>query len=87
MSTQTGTYVKGERVRYARTPGQAVQAVWEGFRRADEVDTDVDYRELQARAKALGIPANGPKAALAKAVADFVPENADPAVPETNDPS
>lgn len=81
-SSETGTYVKGDRVRFASNAVQVVQAKWEGFVRADQADVDVDYRDLQARAKSLGIPANQPKAKLAEAVASYTPENADPATPD-----
>lgn len=74
-------YVKGDQTRRVYTPAQRVAAVWEGFKPASEVTTeDVDYRDLQAQAKSLGIPANQGKEALVKAIAEHEPEEA-PAAP------
>jgi len=67
---QPGVYVKGESVRYADTPGRAVALAFEGFVRAADQDPEsVSYAEVQAQAKALGLPAKGGKAKLAESVA------------------
>ena len=82
MATQNdfepGTYVRGDTTRYARTRAQAVAFVWDGFRPATaQQPEDVDYRNLQAQAKALGIPANQSAEALQKAIVDYVPPTDD----------
>lgn len=70
---EPGVYVRGDQTRLARTPGAAVAAVWDGFRPATQQQTeDADYRDLQAQAKRLGIPANQSKDALAAAIASHV---------------
>ena len=75
-SPKPGLYVKGDKVRNALTPAQAVQAVWDGFVAAPEQAEQVEtpYADLQAQAKALGIPANQSAAKLAEAIANFEPE-------------
>ena len=75
-SPQPGLFVKGDAVRFAQTPAQAVQAAWDGFVAAPEqVETvETPYADLQAQAKALGIPANQSAAKLAEAIANFEPE-------------
>lgn len=63
-------YVKAGAVRNCQTRADVVAARFEGFVPAGNQDpVDVDYRDLQEQAKALGIPANQSKAALVKAVA------------------
>lgn len=74
-SPQPGIYVRGNSVRNAQTPGAAVQAVWDGYVRQDEVSVDtVDYRDLQETTKGLGIPANQSKDALVEAIANLEAE-------------
>lgn len=64
-------YVKGDQTRRVYTPAQRVAAVWDGFKPASEVTADdTDYRDLQAQAKVLGIPANQSKDALVAAIAN-----------------
>lgn len=78
-------YVKGEQTRRVFTPAQRVAAEWDGFKPASEVTAeDVDYRDLQAQAKSLGIPANQGKDALAKAIAEHDPAPAAPATPDVD---
>lgn len=65
------TYVKDGRVRVVDSAASRVNAEWEGFvPKAEQSVDDVDYRDLQEQAKALGVPANQSKAALVEAVAD-----------------
>jgi hypothetical protein len=67
-----GTYTKGEDVRHASSPSEAVALVFAGYRpqTAASVAESADYRDLQAQAKGLGIPANQSKADLAQAIAE-----------------
>lgn len=75
MSEQPEIYVKGDLTRRVFTPAQRVAAVWDGFKPTSEVTAeDVDYRDLQATAKSLGIPANQGKDALAAAIASHQPD-------------
>lgn len=54
-----GVYVKGDVERVANTPARAVALVFDGFRLKEAVPAeDTSYRDLQAQAKELGIPAN-----------------------------
>src|SRR5690349_144228 len=78
MSNEIGTYRKGDDVRVASTPSEAVALSFEGYKRetAESVADGADYRELQAQAKELGIAANQSKGALAEAIANHVPEDA-----------
>ena len=75
-SPQPGLFVKGDKVRNAVTPAQAVQAAWEGFVAApDQAEQEsASYADLQAQAKELGIPANQSAVKLAEAIANFEPE-------------
>ena len=67
---QSGTYVRGDSVKHAGTPAQAVALVWDGYKRADDpAVVDAPYAELKAQAKALGIPVKGSKDDLAAAIA------------------
>lgn len=73
---EPGTYSKGESVRVAETPSDAVDLVWNGYSRVTvEAADDTPYDELKAQAKTLGIPVKGKKADLAQAIADFQPED------------
>jgi len=55
----TGTYVKGDSAKVATSRAQAVALVFDGYVfRGESPSEDVDYRDLQAQAKELGIPAN-----------------------------
>lgn len=71
-----GLYAKGDQTKTASTAAQAVALRFDGFRpvAADELaetlEQDVDYTSLKERARALGLPAKGKKADLARAVAD-----------------
>lgn len=66
---EPGTYIKGDDVRSASNAAEAVALAFQGYKRqtADFL-ADVDYRDLQEQAKALGIPANQSKEALAEAI-------------------
>lgn len=70
-----GVYRKGHETRVADTAHEAVALAFDGYRiqTAESVAAETDYRDLQAQAKSLGIPANQGKDALAKAIADHVP--------------
>lgn len=65
-----GVYVKGDSVKTANTAAKAVALVFEGYQLQEQVPAeDTSYRELQAEAKELGIPANQSDSALRKAIA------------------
>jgi hypothetical protein len=70
-----GTYRKGDDVRYADSAATAVNLAFTGYVRdsAESLAEGTDYRDLQAQAKELGIPANQSKEALAEAIAAHVP--------------
>lgn len=74
---QPGVYRKGHDVRVADTNAQAVALTYDGFQpqTAEAVESELSRSELQAQAKALGIPANQSSAALAEAIASHVPED------------
>lgn len=66
---QHGVYVKGDSVRRCDTNASVVAARWEGYVLLENQDVEsVDYRDLQAQAKALGVPANQSKEALEAAI-------------------
>lgn len=80
---QPGVYAKGEKTRYAGSAAEAVAAVFDGYKlveassdvpaegTVDNHDEDsTDYRDLQAQAKELGIPANQSAEALRAAIDD-----------------
>lgn len=69
---QPGVYVKGDVVRTATTPAKAVALVFNGFVRQAPVppSEDADYRDLQAQAKELDIPANQSADVLREAIFD-----------------
>lgn len=76
-----GTYVKGDSVRTANRRSDAVALVFEGYRLKEQVPAeDTSYRDLQAQAKELGIPANQSEAALREAIAEATVPGADTAV-------
>lgn len=68
MSLQT--YAKGDSIKTATSPAEKVALEFEGYKPvAETVAENVDYRDLQAQARQLGIPANQRKDALAAYVA------------------
>jgi len=68
-SYATGNYVKNGRVRAASTAADAVDLVWNGY--VPVADQPAPSRsDLQAQAKALGIPANQTSEALLAAIAE-----------------
>lgn len=72
---QPGVYRKGHETRVADNASEAVRLTFDGYRpqTAETVASESDYRDLQAQAKVLGIPANQGKEALAEAIASHVP--------------
>jgi len=74
---QPGVYRKGHETRVADTATEAVNLAFDGFQlqTAQAVESELSRPELQAQAKALGIPANQTNAALAEAIASHVPSS------------
>ena len=73
-----GTYVKGDSVRVAHTAATAVALRFDGYQlRTEDALADVDYRDLQAQAKAAGISANQSRADLTAALAAYDAEQAE----------
>lgn len=85
MATESyaqGVYVKGDQTRVANTKADAVQAVFDGFApvksnsedssasKGGSEDSSASYRDLQAQAKELDIPANQSAEALEQAISD-----------------
>lgn len=65
-NTYPATYAKGDRRRSVTTASDAVKAQFDGFKLVS-VD-EVDYADLQAQAKELGIKANQSAAALTEQI-------------------
>lgn len=88
MSFEPGTYRKGDRVRNVSTRRDAVQATWDGFVLAAPAE-DASYADLQAQAKAKGVPANQSGEALRAALTDVPSEPVvdNPDAPETGSTS
>lgn len=85
---QPGLYVKGGDVQRATTPSRAVALVFDGYKKVDEQE-DTSYADLQAQAKALGIPANQKADALRAAIEaadDVEPEEPQAPLPVTPAP-
>lgn len=62
---EPGTYVKGDVTKVATSTKRAVALVFDGYRRkVDGPSESADYRDLQAQAKELDIPANQSAEAL-----------------------
>ena len=69
-----GTYVKNGRRKTAASRRDAVALVFDGYTlEKPVVSEEATYRELQAKAKDLGIPANQSEAALREAIATAEP--------------
>lgn len=83
---EPGTYVKGDVVKVATSTKRAVALVFDGYRRkVDGPSEDVDYRDLQAQAKELDIPANQSADALREQIDAKLNEPAEADV-EVHDP-
>lgn len=78
---EPGVYVKGDDERVANTPARAVALVFEGFSLKETIPAEgATYRDLQAQAKELGIPANQSEGALRDAIAAKTPSTVNTAV-------
>lgn len=76
-----GTYVKGDSVKVANTAARAVALRFDGYTLHEATPAeDTSYRDLQAQAKELGIPANQSEAALRAAIAEASLPGADTVV-------
>lgn len=66
----TGTYVKGDSLAVANTTARAVALTFDGYELRKEIPSEgASYRDLQAKAKELGIPANQSEDDLRVAIA------------------
>jgi hypothetical protein len=83
--TDSTVYHADGRSRNISSPADKVAAAWDGFVLTEnpsgsaESSDKVDYRELQAKAKEAGIPANQSADDLQKALSDFEAEGGAPA--------
>jgi hypothetical protein len=69
-----GVYEKGDRRKSANSRREAVALVFDGYKHVEAVPAETaTYRELQAKAKDLGIAANQSEAALREAIANAEP--------------
>jgi hypothetical protein len=76
MTNTLGVYTKNGVDRVADTPTRAVALSFDGFTLKEQVPAEsATYRDLQAQAKDLGIPANQSEAALRDAIAAHQPTN------------
>lgn len=85
---EPGIYVKGDREKVADTPARAVALAFEGYVLKDTVPSETaSYRDLQAQAKELGIPANQSEQHLREAIAALPPSVVVTAEGDDNDES
>jgi hypothetical protein len=81
-----GVYVKGDSEKVANTPARAVALVFDGYTLKETVPAEsASYRDLQAQAKELGIPANQSEGALREAIAAATPSTAVTTVDESDE--